>query len=131
MELDILPPRGEAQRELISGVLGELSDFHGLHGVYADGVGPETATLPVGWEDRLVPYANENTNGVTALCLEPHDLVVAKLVAGRDKDHEFVEALFRADLIDLDTTLARLGTIARDDEEIERLRSVARRLAGT
>lgn len=129
MELDILPPGGEAQRELISGVLGELSDFHSLHGVYADGVGPETATLPSGWEERLVPYTNANTNGVTAHCLEPHDLVVAKLVAGRQKDHEFIAALFAARLLDLDTVLDRLGAIDRDDAEIERLREVARRLA--
>ena len=34
------------------------------------------------------------------LCLEPHDLAASKLVAGRIKDFEFVDALLRAGLIE-------------------------------
>jgi hypothetical protein len=129
MELDILPPGGEAQRELISGVLGELSDFHSHHGVYADGVGPETATLPDGWRDRLRPYSNPNTNGITAHCLEPHDLVVSKLKAGREKDREFIAAAFRAGLVELDVVCVRLDQTPLESEEVERLKQVAARLA--
>jgi hypothetical protein len=33
-------------------------------------------------------------------CLEPHDLCIAKLVAGRKKDIDFVTSLIRANLID-------------------------------
>ena len=45
-----------------------------------------TATLPSGWEGRLVAVRNENTLGATGWCLEPHDLWVSKAIAGRPKD---------------------------------------------
>lgn len=32
---------------------------------------------------------NENTHGVRALCLDPHDLALAKYAAGREKDLAF------------------------------------------
>ncbi|MGH7970975.1 MAG: KfrB domain-containing protein, partial [Limisphaerales bacterium] len=35
---------------LLEGTLGELSMFHTTFGYFADGVSPETATLPRGWE---------------------------------------------------------------------------------
>jgi hypothetical protein len=67
---------------------------------------------------------------VTAHCLEAHDLVVSKLVAGRKKDHDFIEALFRANVADLDVVQTRLGLLDLSRDEVERLRQVARRLAG-
>ena len=43
---------------------------------------------------RVVP--NELREGVgTALCLEVHDLVASKLVAGREKDLDFILGLLR------------------------------------
>jgi hypothetical protein len=62
----------------------------GSQAIYAQGVGPETAVLPDGWRDRLVAVRNANTRGATGLCLEVHDLAVAKAVAGREKDGEFL-----------------------------------------
>lgn len=38
---------------------------------------------------------NENTRGVTGWCLEPHDLVLSKLVAGRAKDIAFAREALR------------------------------------
>ena len=74
--------------------------FHDLHGFYIQGVGRQTAALSPGWAQRLVRVQNENTRGRLGLCLEPHDLCAAKLFAGREKDHVFVDALVRAQLID-------------------------------
>jgi hypothetical protein len=74
--------------------------FHSTHGYYVQGVGRDTAVLPAGWEDRLVPVSGPNTNGRTGLCLDPHDLCLAKLVAHRQKDLAFVGALVDAGLID-------------------------------
>ena len=34
------------------------------------------------------------------MCMEPHDLAIAKLCAGREKDLEFVQGLFDARLLD-------------------------------
>jgi hypothetical protein len=81
--------------ELISGCLGEYSPFHNTFNYYADGVAPDTSMLPAGWENRLVRFANENTNGAVAHCLDPLDLAYAKLAAGRPKDLDYVVELTR------------------------------------
>lgn len=93
---------------LLDGVLGEWSRFHETHGFYVQGVGRETAILPSGWESRLVPVSGANTNGRTGLCLDAHDLCLAKLAASREKDFRFVHALLDADLIRLDTLAERV-----------------------
>lgn len=131
MEADILPPGGEADADMIDGVLGELSPFHESFGIYADGVGPDTATLPAGWEGRLVDYENVNTNGVKARCLEPHDLFVSKLYAGREKDIGFCEAIIGAGLVDTEQLVERIATLpVATDERQEVEQRLARLLSG-
>lgn len=87
--------------------IGEDSHFHATFGYYAQGVNVEVATLPAGWQDRLVTYTGKGANGAKAHCLEPHDLVVAKLVAHRMKDMEFTGALLAAGLVNADVLLER------------------------
>ena len=79
---------------LIDGAIGELSAFHQSFGYYAHGVDETTATLPAGWAERLVPIHNENTAGATGWCLEVHDLAISKLVAGRERDIDFLRVSF-------------------------------------
>ncbi len=95
MEVDIYPKDHPELAELISGCLGEYSPFHNTFNYYADGVAPDTSMLPAGWENRLVRFANENTNGAVAHCLDPLDLAYAKLAAGRPKDLDYVVELTR------------------------------------
>lgn len=90
MELDLYPKDRPELAELISGSLGEFSTFHTTFDYYADGVSPTTATLPPGWQERLVQFSNDNTNGAIAHCLDPLDLAYAKLAAGRPKDIDYV-----------------------------------------
>jgi len=97
----------EEKSDKVDGAIGEDSPFHSTHGVYGQGVGISTATLPFGWEGRLVKFNNEETGQSRAVCLDAHDLVISKLVAGREKDFEFAHALLAASLIDLNTLLAR------------------------
>jgi hypothetical protein len=101
MEADLLPMNDadEAKADLIDGVLGAGSMFDAAHGVHADGVSITTPVLPVGWRERLVEIVNANTNGVRGLCLEPHDLVISKLAAGRPKDVEFSGAAVRLGVV--------------------------------
>ena len=87
--------------------IGEDSHFHATFGYYAQGVNVEVAVLPTGWQDRVVTYEGKAANGATAHCLEPHDLVVAKLVAHRMKDLEFADALLSAGLVEADVLLDR------------------------
>ena len=70
---------------------------------------------PPGWRDRLIPYRNENTNGVTGWCLEIHDLWTAKIAAAREKDYSFCRALLRAGLVDPDVLHDRARTVGLDD----------------
>ncbi len=95
LEVDLYPRNFPERSDLIDGAIGELSPFHHTFGFYVHGVGPETATLPAGWTRRLVRVRNANTGRCTAWCLEPHDLAASKLVAGRERDHDFVRALLR------------------------------------
>jgi hypothetical protein len=120
-EADLYPRNLPERWELIDGSIGELSPFHETFGYYAQGVEPGTAILPVGWEERLVPLANPNTRGATGLCLELHDLVIAKYVAGRDKDYRFIEAAFRHRLIEVETLFARLSQTDLRDEHRARI----------
>jgi hypothetical protein len=107
-EADVFPRDRPGDAILIDGAIGERSLFHETFGYYAHGVAESTAVLPVGWRGRLVPIRNENTRGATGWCLEPHDLAVSKLVAGREKDLEYVGALFRHGMISADTIGRRL-----------------------
>lgn len=109
MEADVFPRDRPADSILIDGGIGERSVFHETFGYYAHGVDETTATLPDGWRERLVPVCNENTRGATGWCLEVHDLAVSKLAAGREKDAEYLAALFRNALAEPDLVRERLG----------------------
>jgi hypothetical protein len=91
IEADVFTFRAGEDSDLIDGSIGEQTAFHHTFGYYAHGVALETAVLPSGWRERLVPILNENTQGVTGLCLEVHDLCASKLIAGREKDLDFVQ----------------------------------------
>jgi hypothetical protein len=99
--------------DLIDGSIGELSVFQETFGYYAQGVSPDTAVLPAGWRKRLVSYSSPRTNGVTAMCLEPHDLWISKAIAGRKKDREFCKAMLRHKLVDPATLAQRLGRVRK------------------
>lgn len=111
-EADVYPRNKPDRSDLIDGSIGEGSPFHDTFGYYAQGVGVVTAILPVGWETRLCAIRNANTRGATGWCLETHDLVLSKLVAGRDKDVAFLEGAARAGLVTEGTLLERLPTMA-------------------
>lgn len=112
---DDLPPEATASQEAdlgflddpdrhkadqVEAVIGEMSAFHDQHGVYAEGIHVDTATLPEGWRDRLVGWDLQSSQPAKPHFLDPHDLAVAKLAADREKDKAFVDALLRAGMLD-------------------------------
>jgi hypothetical protein len=103
MEADLYPLNDPGKANEIDVNLGDGSQFHSTYGYYAHGVGPETAVAPAGWEDRLVkveiPARVGQATGAVALCLEIHDLVLAKCAAGRDRDWEFSRDALSAGLV--------------------------------
>ena len=129
MEADLFSPRDPADSDLIDGSIGEGSPFHQTFGYYAHGVGEETAILPAGWRERLVPVQNANTGGGTGLCLEVHDLAVSKLAAGREKDLAFVGGLLRHRLGKVETIRERLAATPLTDAQRELCMARLKRLA--
>lgn len=113
IEADIafLEDTAEEKADRVDGAIGEASMFHGQFGYYGQGVAVSTAKLPNGWEDRVVPFKWGDTGEAEAVCLEPHDLVLAKLVAGREKDYEFAEALIASRLVDPKLLLERVDDL--------------------
>jgi hypothetical protein len=116
VEADLLPFDCPENWELVSGSLGELSPFHNTFGYFGDGVSLTTAKLPTGWQDRLVPVENANTNGYVGLCLEVHDILISKYCAGRDKDLEFCVAVVHAGLVQQRVLEERLATTPCDEQ---------------
>ena len=104
---------------LVDGVLGELSPFDETFGYFADGVEEKTAILPSGWKNRLIKIENRNTDNVCGLCLEPHDLMVSKLMAGREKDLEFVSIALDARLVSLYIIIERVRLLQVSDERVD------------
>lgn len=128
MEADIYPKNFPEKADEVDGAIGEGSSFHEMHGYYAQGVSEKTAILPRNWESRLVPVNNENTNGVTGYCLEVHDLAASKIIAGRRKDIEFVQALIKHNMIRKTIILARLRDVEVPDASLAFVRKRIRSL---
>lgn len=111
IELDLYPLNAPEKSELLN-TIGVMSRFHDEFGYYADGVGPETVVAPDGWEHRRVAITTYTLQGakVRGWCLETHDLLISKYVAGREKDIEDCGAVIRLGQVDKHTLLKRLNT---------------------
>lgn len=103
----------ELYADLVSGTIGDGSTFEATFGYHADGVEVQTAKLPEGWRQRLITIAfDAQGNERTALCLSAPDLAVSKLMAGREKDFEFVGAMLDEGLVDAYAVGDLLSTFA-------------------
>ena len=115
-EADLIPVQSPELWNLIDGTLGEGSPFEEAYGYFADGVERSTAILPEGWEDRLKLLKNDNTNGYSGLCLEVHDLLISKYIAGREKDLKFCHLILDAHLASPDILYQRLQQTLIDEQ---------------
>ena len=98
--------------DFVEGAIGEDSMFHQSFGYYGQGVSVTTATLPDGWQDRLVSFTPPDSAPAEALCLDPSDLAVAKLVAGRQKDIEYVVSLLASGHLQPDVLRERVASLS-------------------
>lgn len=100
MEADLYLKNKIKNTILVEGAIGEGSMFHQTFGYYAQEVGPNTAILPNGWEDRLFPVVvKRDGRTVTGYCLDAHDLAVAKYAAGREKDYIFLAVMINKGML--------------------------------
>lgn len=120
-EVDLIARKRVDVTEFLN-VIGQDSQFHETFGYYADPVDERTAILPEGWRSRLVELPQGDTDGVKALCLEPHDLVIAKYVAHREKDLEFNRALAARKIVKRATLLELLNKTPVDEVVRQRIR---------
>jgi hypothetical protein len=114
-DVDVIAPRDEEQlSNQISFVLGEASDFDAEHGYYAQGVTSNTpAYAPTDWKSRTLDIRVQGTVGH---CMDPSDLVLSKLGAGRPKDLDFARTAARLGLINLGVLLDRLERVDCSEE---------------
>jgi hypothetical protein len=125
-EVDLIAKKKPDRTEWLN-MIGQDSRFHETHGYYADPVDESTATLPKGWKGRLVNLPPGDTAGVSGLCLDPHDLAIAKYVARREKDIAFNRELAARGFVKkkrllllLDDTDLDEGVRSRIRDDIER-----------
>ena len=116
-DIAILDDKDGRAADLIDGSIGEASLFQETYGYYAQGVEPKPAILPVGWKERLVKFSSPETNGVTALCLELHDLWISKALAGRAKDREFCSEFLKRKLVQAKILNERLRAVTGQPSE--------------
>ena len=101
----LLEPDDEELAGILDEAIGEGRLFQTRFGYYADIMRKSiTSVLPPDWEERLVPL--RECPGV--FCLEPHDLAVAKLRAGRPKDLALLTALVATGRLNAGTIRERL-----------------------
>ena len=120
-EVDLIASRASDRTEWLNAI-GVDSPFHVSFGYYADPVDEKTATFPKGWKARLVNLPEGDTEGVRGLCLDPHDLAIAKYVARRDKDKEFTRELARRGIVGQDRLLELLALTSISVEARDRIR---------
>jgi hypothetical protein len=121
-EVDLIATDNAERTEWLNAI-GQDSPFHEEFGYYADPVDESTATLPSGWKKRLVALPPGDTEGVRGLCLDPHDLAIAKYVARREKDVAFTRELARRGIVDRERLLALLDSTPVAGDVRQRIRA--------
>lgn len=114
-DVDVIPPNDDERlADRISFVLGEASDFDAEYGYYAQGVTSRTPMFaPADWMSRAIPVRVERYTG---WCMEPNDLVLSKLGAGREKDLDFARSAVQLGVVRRDLLTTRLDRVACSDE---------------
>lgn len=121
-EVDLIATQCVERTDWLNAI-GVDSQFHETYGYYADAVDVATATLPEGWRTRLVDLPPGDTDGVRGLCLDLHDLAIAKYAAFREKDLVFTRELARRGFISKDHLLTLLEQTKLRDALRERIRA--------
>jgi hypothetical protein len=119
LEADLLPiieiiPNIKSEQEaadVINANFGYGSEFQRTHKFEIEGVVRIDLILPKNWKERTITVCNENTCGKKGHCLEPHDMAVAKLAAGRDKDKNAILNLIKQGIIKIPVLKKRINTL--------------------
>lgn len=117
MEVDMYPLADPDRADDIDGALGDGSWFEYTNGYFAHGVGPTTAKAPTGWMERLVRVDVEPLvpgRKPVAYCMERHDMILAKLVRGEQRDVDYARVAVRAGLVNAAVLQTRIDDLPVD-----------------
>jgi hypothetical protein len=134
MEVDMYPLTDPDKADEIDGALGDGSWFEYTNGYFAHGVGPTTAKAPAGWMERLVRVDVEPVvpgRNPVAYCMERHDMILAKLVRGDQRDVDYARVAVRADLVDPNVLGSRIADLPVDEVIRSRVTTIVTGLATT
>ena len=90
----------------LASALGPGSPFEAEHGYYLDPISPRLATLPDGWEERLLRIQLEPD--LVAWFLEPNDAAVSKYARMEPRDREWIRPGLRAGILSMAIIEARV-----------------------
>lgn len=127
MEVDMYPLADPARADDIDGALGDGSWFEYTNGYFAHGVGPTTAKAPAGWMGRLVQVDVEPVvpgRNPVAYCMERHDMLLAKLVRGDERDIAYAKVVVQAGLADVSVLETRIHDLPVDATLRSRVQSI-------
>ena len=90
----------------LASALGQGSPFEAEHGYYLDPISPRVATLPDGWEERLLRIQLEPD--LVGWFLEPNDAAVSKYARMEPRDREWIRPGLRAGVLSMAIIEARV-----------------------
>lgn len=109
----ILDPWDDSTGAALIAAIGRNSEFFEMNKYYADIIRPLAYhNFPGGFEGRLVPP----TEFAKVFALEPNDMAVARLLAGRPKDVARLSELLAKAKLDEATIRTRLWHMEMDDK---------------
>ena len=91
----------------LTSMLGQGSQFEADHGYYLDPISPRVATLPGGWEERLLRLQLEPD--LVVWFLEPNDAAVSKYARMEPRDREWIRPGLQAGVLSMAIIEARFA----------------------
>jgi hypothetical protein len=120
-DLDAYPRLDPGAADTLAAKWGQGSAFERAFGYYFDPISPKLASLPAGWQDRLI--VRTFSGGVRASFLEPNDAAISKYARLEERDRRWIRAGLKASILSLATLEYRFReTDFLDDAERERVR---------
>lgn len=117
-EIDVYPPDAadcEYFVDLVSGALGRGSQFDRTFNYFGDGVSPTTAKMPGDWRERSKAVKVPGAPGVEVIVPDLNDIALAKMMAWRDKDRDWLIAGVRSKILDPRLMRERIALLPPDE----------------
>lgn len=125
-EIDVFSPNATDEEmfvDLVSGSLGRGSQFDQTFNYFGDGVTSRTAKMPSDWRERATIVEVPTLHGIEVLVPDLNDVALAKMLAWREKDRNWLQAGVRSKILDPTVMRGRLSLLPETEaprEEVQR-----------